>query len=79
MSSITIDTTKFRARYSRQPGDEEIARWTFYIDEEPVVLYGKYAEAVAKAKFYVRLYDIESGIVELSDFSPAGSVYAILN
>ena len=54
------------ARPLRRPGDGAVATWTFEIEGAPFTVYGSFAEACAKAKFYVRLYDTgESAVVLL--------------
>ena len=67
---IIIDYTQYAERHGTFPGDGAVATWTFEIEGEPFAVYGSFAEACAKAKFYVRLYDTGENAVVLLDRSP---------
>ena len=67
---IIIDYTRYAAKHGTLPGDGAVATWTFDIDGETFAVYGSFAEACAKAKLYVRLYDASENQVVLVDRSP---------
>lgn len=75
---ITIDYSDYAAKYGQLPGDGAMACWTFVIDNEPFVVCGSFAEACAKAKLYVRLYDAGGDHIELTDRSPHPRMQASL-
>jgi hypothetical protein len=69
-NKITIDYSGYAEKFGQLPGDGAMACWTFLIDGEPFVVCGSFAEACAKAKLYVRLYDAVNDTIALTDRAP---------
>ncbi len=75
MNEIRIDVSREVAQKQGMPRDDYYGSWTFIIDGNPITLFGNYAEAKSMAKLYVRMYDAESGRIELTRFATSGHLH----
>lgn len=75
MIDIRIDVSRALAQKHGMPRDDHYGSWTFVIGDNPITLFGTYAEARSMAKFYVRMYDAADEPVELTRFTASGQVY----